>query len=54
VSSTTRVLGGDNNTVHVVTPESVESWPQMSKDEVAERLMLRAAEHLRRTTAAAE
>ena len=54
VSSTTRVLGGDNNTVHIVTPESVESWPQMSKDEVAERLMLRAAEHLRRTTAAAE
>jgi phosphopantothenoylcysteine decarboxylase/phosphopantothenate--cysteine ligase len=54
VSAETHVLGGDNNTVHLVTPGSVESWPQMSKDKVAEHLMLRAAEYLRRTTAAAE
>lgn len=54
VSAEMRVLGGDNNTVHLVTPGSVESWPQMSKANVAEHLMLRAAEYLRRTTAAAE
>jgi len=54
VSLETDVLGGDSNTVHLVTPGGTESWPQMTKDEVAQRLMLRAAEHLRRTTAAAE
>ena len=54
VSPETRVFGGDSNTVHLATPGSLESWPQMSKDEVAERLMVQAAEHLRRTTAAAE
>ncbi|MGI9426116.1 MAG: bifunctional phosphopantothenoylcysteine decarboxylase/phosphopantothenate--cysteine ligase CoaBC [Hyphomicrobiaceae bacterium] len=54
VSPETHVLGGDSNAVHLVTPGGVESWPQMSKDNVAERLLLRAAEHLRRNTAAAE
>ncbi|NIO40479.1 MAG: bifunctional phosphopantothenoylcysteine decarboxylase/phosphopantothenate synthase, partial [Burkholderiales bacterium] len=54
VSSKARVLGGDSNTVHLLTARDVDSWPQMSKEDVAERLMLRAAEHLRRTTAAAE
>ncbi len=54
VSPETRVLGGDSNIVHLVTRDGVENWPQMSKDEVAEQLMLRAAEYLRRNTAAAE
>jgi len=40
--------------VHLVTGKGVEDWPAMSKDAVAERLMLRAAEHLRTRTAAAE
>ncbi len=48
------VLGGDTNTVHLVTRQGVEDWPPMRKDEVATRLMLRAAEHLRANTAAAE
>jgi phosphopantothenoylcysteine decarboxylase / phosphopantothenate---cysteine ligase len=48
------VLGGDSNTVHFITPAGAENWPPMSKDEVAQRLMLRAAEHLRRSSAAAE
>jgi phosphopantothenoylcysteine decarboxylase/phosphopantothenate--cysteine ligase len=48
------VLGGDHNTVHLVTASGVEDWAPMSKDEVAQRLMLRAAKHLRQTTAAAE
>jgi phosphopantothenoylcysteine decarboxylase/phosphopantothenate--cysteine ligase len=47
-------LGGDDNTVHLVTAGGVEDWAPMSKDEVAQRLMLRAAEHVRRNTAAAE
>ena len=54
VSPESGVFGGDGNTVHLVTPSGVEDWPHLSKDEVAKRLMLRAAEHLRRSTAAAE
>ena len=54
VSPQTGVLGGDDNTVHLATADGVEDWPRMRKEDVAERLMLRAAEHLRRTTAAAE
>ncbi len=40
-------MGGDRNTVHLITADGVEDWPTMSKDEVARRLMPRAAEHLR-------
>jgi phosphopantothenoylcysteine decarboxylase / phosphopantothenate---cysteine ligase len=54
VSKEADVFGGGANTVHVVTAEGVEDWPTMAKEDVAERLMLRAAEFLRRSTAAAE
>jgi phosphopantothenoylcysteine decarboxylase/phosphopantothenate--cysteine ligase len=54
VSPQSGVFGGDSNTVHLVTEQGVEDWPSMSKDAVAERLMLRAAEHMRTRTAAAE
>ena len=43
VSPATRIMGGMRNTVHLVTRESVESWPEMSKQDVAERLMERLA-----------
>ena len=32
------VMGGDDNTVHLVTAEGVETWPTLPKDEVARRL----------------
>jgi len=54
VSPETGVLGGASNTVHLVTADGVEDWPTLPKEDVAERLMLRAAEFLRRSTAAAE
>jgi phosphopantothenoylcysteine decarboxylase/phosphopantothenate--cysteine ligase len=54
VSPAGGVFGGDGNTVHLVTADGVEDWPTMSKDEVARRLMQRAAEHLGRSAAAAE
>jgi phosphopantothenoylcysteine decarboxylase / phosphopantothenate---cysteine ligase len=54
VSPARGVFGGDANTVQLVTAEGTEDWPPMSKDEVARRLMQRAAEHLRRGAAAAE
>lgn len=35
----TGVFGGDHNCVHLVSSAGVESWPDMSKREVARRLM---------------
>jgi phosphopantothenoylcysteine decarboxylase/phosphopantothenate--cysteine ligase len=46
VSEGTGVFGGDRNRVHLVTAEGVEDWPDMSKAEVADALILRAAEYL--------
>jgi phosphopantothenoylcysteine decarboxylase / phosphopantothenate---cysteine ligase len=33
------VFGSDRNTVHLVSVQGIESWPQMSKQDVAEKLM---------------
>ena len=40
------VMGGDHNRVHIVRADGVESWPELSKIEVAERLVAAAAESL--------
>jgi len=53
VSPQTGIMGGDRNTVHLVTAEGVESWPELDKGEVARRLMRRAAERLAEITAKA-
>jgi phosphopantothenoylcysteine decarboxylase/phosphopantothenate--cysteine ligase len=39
-------MGGDRNTVHLVTAQGVESWPPQSKEEVAQALVARIAEAL--------
>ena len=44
VSPETGTFGGANNTVHLIDPAGVESWPPMTKDEVAERLAARVAD----------
>lgn len=54
VSPETGVMGGERNTVHIVTRDGVESWPEMAKSDVADRLMTRVAAHFTRTSAAAE
>jgi phosphopantothenoylcysteine decarboxylase / phosphopantothenate---cysteine ligase len=41
------VMGGANNSVHLVTAEGVESWEKLPKDAVAHRLARRIAEQLR-------
>lgn len=46
VSEGTGVFGGDRNRVHLVTADGVEDWPDLSKAEVAEALMQRAADFL--------
>jgi phosphopantothenoylcysteine decarboxylase/phosphopantothenate--cysteine ligase len=33
------VFGGNRNTVHLITRARVQSWPEMAKEEVADRLM---------------
>ena len=39
-------MGGDTNTIHVVTADGIESWPPQSKDEVARALIERIADTL--------
>ncbi|MCW6508400.1 bifunctional phosphopantothenoylcysteine decarboxylase/phosphopantothenate--cysteine ligase CoaBC [Lichenifustis flavocetrariae] len=46
VGPTTGVMGGDRNTVHLVTRAGIESWPTLSKIDVARRLIARCAETL--------
>jgi phosphopantothenoylcysteine decarboxylase/phosphopantothenate--cysteine ligase len=49
VSPGTGIMGGDANTVHLVTATGVESWPPQSKDEVARGLIKRIAAALEET-----
>ncbi len=48
VSAAGGAMGGERNQVHLVTGSRapVESWPEMSKEEVAEKLLRRAARAL--------
>jgi len=43
VSAESGVMGGDMNTVHLVTGNGVESWPPQAKDQVARTLIDRIA-----------
>jgi phosphopantothenoylcysteine decarboxylase/phosphopantothenate--cysteine ligase len=43
VSPATGIMGGENNTVHLVTAGGVESWPPQGKDDVARALVARIA-----------
>jgi len=54
VSPKSGVMGGDRNRVHLVMADGVEDWPEMTKEEVAERLIARAASHLSGLKSAAE
>jgi phosphopantothenoylcysteine decarboxylase/phosphopantothenate--cysteine ligase len=47
VSPHTGVMGGDRNTVHIVTRGGVEDWPEMDKSEVGARLAARIAQQLK-------
>jgi phosphopantothenoylcysteine decarboxylase/phosphopantothenate--cysteine ligase len=46
VSPATGIMGGDSNTIHLITPAAVESWPPQSKDDVARILIERIAAEL--------
>ncbi len=51
VSPETGIMGGDRNTVHLITAQGVESWPELDKTQVACRLVQRAAKWLAENTA---
>lgn len=51
VSPETGIMGGDRNTVHLITAHGIESWPELDKAQVAQRLVARAAEWLTENTA---
>jgi phosphopantothenoylcysteine decarboxylase/phosphopantothenate--cysteine ligase len=38
VSSETGVMGGDRNRVNIISADGIDVWPDLSKDDVAERL----------------
>lgn len=40
------VMGGDYNTVHIIAQHGKETWPKLTKVEVATRLATKIAEHL--------
>jgi phosphopantothenoylcysteine decarboxylase/phosphopantothenate--cysteine ligase len=46
VSAASGVMGGDRNTVHLVTAAGAESWPPQSKEDVARALVMRIADRL--------
>ncbi len=50
VSAATGIMGGDSNTVHLITATGVESWPPQSKDDVARNLVARIAVALAEAT----
>ncbi|BAQ16152.1 bifunctional phosphopantothenoylcysteine decarboxylase/phosphopantothenate--cysteine ligase CoaBC [Methyloceanibacter caenitepidi] len=54
VSPDTGIMGGDRTEVHLVSASGVEDWPAMSKDEMAVKLLGRAAEALQTMQLAAE
>ncbi len=43
VSPQTGIMGGDSNTIQLVTADGIEAWPPQSKDEVAAMLVARIA-----------
>jgi phosphopantothenoylcysteine decarboxylase/phosphopantothenate--cysteine ligase len=47
VSPATGIMGGDRNTVHLISKSGVEDWPEMKKSEVGARLAVRIAEALK-------
>jgi phosphopantothenoylcysteine decarboxylase / phosphopantothenate---cysteine ligase len=50
----TGAMGGDHTEVHLITGQGVEDWPSLSKDDMARRLLARAAEALHALRSAAE
>jgi phosphopantothenoylcysteine decarboxylase/phosphopantothenate--cysteine ligase len=46
VSPATGIMGGDRNTIELVSPQGIEPWPRQSKEDVATMLVARIAEEM--------
>jgi phosphopantothenoylcysteine decarboxylase/phosphopantothenate--cysteine ligase len=44
------VFGKDTTSIHFITPQEVEDWPQMNKKDVAARLAVKVAEFFGEST----
>ena len=53
VSSNTESLGGDLNTVHLITPAGNTSWPTIHKHKIAEKLAEQISEYISASVPAA-
>ncbi len=51
VSPASGIMGGDRNTIELVTAAGVEAWPPQNKDDVASMLIGRIAEALKENKA---
>ncbi len=51
VSPSTGVMGGDENTVHLISMSGTETWPKLSKTEVSSRLAQKISGHFKGTAA---
>ena len=51
VSPATGIMGGDRNTVHLITEHATEDWPEMDKKDVGARLAARIAQALNKSAA---
>jgi phosphopantothenoylcysteine decarboxylase/phosphopantothenate--cysteine ligase len=47
VSPATGIMGGERNTVHLITADTTEDWPELDKREVGTRLAARIADALK-------
>jgi phosphopantothenoylcysteine decarboxylase/phosphopantothenate--cysteine ligase len=47
VSPATGIMGGDKNTVHLITANTTEDWPEMDKKDVGQRLTARIVDALK-------
>ena len=47
VSPGTGIMGGEKNTVHLITSNEIEDWPEMDKKDVGQRLAARIADALK-------
>ena len=47
VSPATGIMGGDRNTVHLITATGAENWPEMDKSDVGTRLAAHIADALK-------
>jgi phosphopantothenoylcysteine decarboxylase/phosphopantothenate--cysteine ligase len=50
VSPQTGIMGGDRNTVALVSAKGVENWPSQSKEDVARTLIARIVENITQVT----